>query len=253
MKQTDLKPNRAIYLSVVKACGSLRAIEQGRLVHSQIIRGGLESDVMIGTVLTDMYIKCGSLCEAFRACKELQNPDAITWGSIVSGFASHGSSGLAWGCLENMQQCGFRPGDATFTSILTACGHAGLLGDGHQYFEMMREVHGVVPNIEHFGCMIDLFGRAGRLQEAEALQCTMPVCPDGTIWRSLLTSCKSYDNLELASECFNRACILYPDHASGYVLMSSMYAAGNSWEEVEHTETMKKWAGALYMLEREPG
>ena len=241
LEQTDLKPNRAIYLSVTKACGSLRAIDQGRFAHYQIIKSGLEADVAVGTVLADMYIRCGSLSEAFCTSKELQNPDAITWGTKVSGYASHGSSSLAWECLKDMQQCGLRPGDAAFTSILTACGHTGLLVDGHHYFRTMREVHGVVPNIEHFSCMIDLFGRAGLVQEAEALLCTMPVCPDVAVWRSFLTSCKSYNNVNLARECFDRACILYPDNASGYVLMSSMYAAVNMWEDVEHIETRGNW------------
>ncbi|KAH7352642.1 hypothetical protein KP509_19G055600 [Ceratopteris richardii] len=243
MEHEKVKPNRVILLSVIKACSSLKAIQEGKSVHGQVLESFLESDLAVGGALIDMYVKCGSLKEACKVFEGLRNPDGVIWGSLVSGYAAEGSCESVWQCFKEMQQHGVRPGEAIFTNILNACSHAGFLEDSCEYLRRMGE-YGVAPTLEHLGCMVDLFARAGKLEEAEAILGTMPFCPDVIIWRSVLTCSKTHSRLDLGKRCFDEARMIDPGDAALYTLMSDLYAGMNRWEDVDYVENLRLSAGA---------
>lgn len=249
MQQEGIQPNRATFLCALKACGSIGAIEQGKVIHAEIITYGLESDLAVESTLVDIYAKCGNLEEACKVFDNMSTRDAVAWGAMVAGYAIHGNCKTAWQCLKDMQQEGFKPGDALFTSILTACSNGGLLEEGHAYFKIIRDCCAAMPSIEHYACMVDLLGRAGQLHEAEAILQTMPISPDIIVWRTLLACCKIYGNLELGIQCFNQAVELDASDASGYVLMSNMYADLHMWEDVDLVEKTRNCVGA----QKKPG
>ncbi|KAI5061704.1 hypothetical protein GOP47_0024209 [Adiantum capillus-veneris] len=246
MEQQDIKPNRAILLSAIKACASLKAVRKGKCAHSLVMERGLECDLAVGSSLMDMYVKCGSLNEACKVFRGLQNPDAVMWGTLVGGFAAQGNWKSAWQCLEEMRQHDVKPGDAVLTSILTACGNTGLVDGGNHYFEKMKD-YGVSPSIEHLACMVDLFARAGRFEEAGAIIGTVPSSPDAVFWRSLLTCCKTYSNLAIGKQCFDEVRRLAPGDASACMLMSNMYAGLSRWEDVNYVENLRMCVGAQKM------
>ncbi|MCO5599656.1 hypothetical protein L7F22_053761 [Adiantum nelumboides] len=246
MDKQNIKPNRVIFLSAIKACRSLRALRKGKSAHGLVIESGLESDLAVGSSLMGMYIMCGSLGEACKVFKGLHNPDKVMWGMLVAGFAAQGNWDSTGQWLEEMRQHGVRPGDLVFTSILTACGHMGFVEGGHNYLQKMND-YGISPTVEHLACMVDLFARTGKFEEAGATLHTMPISADAVFWRSLLTSCKSYSNLAIGKRCFDEACRIGPGDASLYVLMSSMYAGLNRWEDANHIENLRMSAGAQKM------
>jgi pentatricopeptide repeat protein len=233
MEKERAIPNRAIFLHILKACGSMGALSRGRLIHGQIIKNGLQTDSLIGGTLVDMYSNCGNLEDLERVFFGLPTRDIISWGALIAGYAEIGNYFLAAQCLENMIQEGLRPDDVIYTSILTACSHAGLLDEACSQFKIMIRNHGVTPNSTHYNCLIDLLGRLGCLDEAEDLLCTMPNIPDIVCWKSLLMSCKLHSNIELGRHCLNAAVQSDPHDSSGYVLMSSIYADLDMCENID--------------------
>lgn len=190
-----IKPNEATLLSALKACGSLGAFEQGRLIHDQIIRNGMQLDVAIGSTLLDMYAKCGRLHEAHTVFDGLPHQDIVAWGALVAGYTWNGCSESVLRVMKDMQVHCLKPDEVIFTNALAACSHKGLVQEGYFYFKSLTEEHGMTPSAEQFSCMIDLLGRSGNLVEAEDLLLTVPSLPDGVAWLSLLTSCKTYGNM----------------------------------------------------------
>ena len=230
MWQECVEPDKVIFLCVLKACGSTGAIKQGRQVHYQIMTSDFENDLEIGNTLVDMYAKLGTLMEATRAFDRLHSKDIVSWAAIMSGYARCGNLKVVSNCLQNMQTQGIKPHDGIFTSLLVACTHAGVLREGHRYFKMMVNEHGITPTIEHYNCIIDLLGRVGHLKEATSLLTTMPVSTDSIIWTSLLNSCRTHCDVDLGRRCFNEIQKLDPDDASAYILLSNIYADAGMWE-----------------------
>lgn len=244
MWQECTDADKVIFLCVLKACGSTGAIKLARLIHYQIISSGLDHDTDVGNTLVDMYAKTGSVDEARRAFDQLHTRDGVSWAAMISGYARCGNFQVAGQCLKEMQWQGLQPHDGIFTSVLLACTHAGVLNEGYEFFKLMIHDYGIAPNIEHYNCIIDLLGRVGRLKEAIALLTTMPTASDVIVWTSLLTSCKTYHSVDLGRKCFSEVSKWDPDDASGYILMSSIYADAEMWEEVEKLRAMRKCAGA---------
>ena len=239
MEKEGAIPNRAIFLHIVKACGNIGALGRGRLIHVQIIKNGLQTDPLIASTLVDMYANCGNLEDLEKVFHGLLTRDIISWGALIEGYAENGNYFLAAQCLENMVCEGVRPDDVIFTSILTACSHAGLLDEGFCQFKFMIKNHGIKPNSTHYNCLIDLLGRLGCLDEAEALIRTMPDLPDIISWKSLLTSCKTHSNTELGRHCFNAAVQSDPHDSAGYVLMSTIYADLDLCQDVDIVYVLK--------------
>lgn len=242
MQQKCIWPDNIVLSCIMKACGTVGAIEPGRLAHIELLRHSLESDIVIGSTLIDVYAKFGNLEEASKVFKKLHNRDVALWGTMLTSYASYGNFKLVLQCLEGMRQQGLKPDEMIFTSVLTACSHAGLLEEGHKYFKSMKEEHGMSPSIEHYNCMVDLLGRAGSLDEAEYLLQTMPVSPDAVGWRCLLTGCRIYGRMDLGRRCFDEVVRLDPNDASGYMLMMSMYADAQMWEDVDKLQELRRSA-----------
>lgn len=230
MQEEGLTPDKVTLICGVKACGILGALEWGKWIHTAILESKLESDVVLGSNLIDMFAKCGSLEDAHRVFDGLSSRDAAAWGALIAGYASKGNFTQIQLCLEDMQQQGLKPGDVIFTSILAACSHAGLLEQGCRYFQSMIADHGILPSNEHYSCMVDLFARAGRLDDAKDVLTTAVNLPDALVWRSLLTNCKTYNNMNLARRCFNEVIHLNPCNASGYMLMTNICIAADMWD-----------------------
>lgn len=236
--------DKVIFLCVLKACTRTGAIKLGMLIHYQIMSVGLDHDTDVGNTLVDMYAKTSFVDEARRAFDQLHTRDGVSWAAIISGYALCGNFQIAGECLKDMQRQGLQLREEIVTSILLACTHAGDVNEGYNFFELMIREYGIVPDIEHYSCIIDLLGRVGHLKEAISLLITMPISADTIVWTSLLTSCKTYHNVDLGRKCFYEVSKRDPDDASAYILMSKIYADAEMWEEVEKLRAMRKWACA---------
>ena len=220
MQQEHVRPNEVTLLYLLKACGSIGAIEIGRRLHDEIIREGFTLDVVLGSAVIDMYAGSGCIKEALSIFELVPCEDCALWSAIMSGYAQQGHYEHVFLCLRIMLKQGVKPNAAIFASILSACSNAGLIVEGWHYFNDMK-TYSLVPSMEHYSCMAYLLGRTGCLNGAIRLIQSMPFSPDVALWTSLLTSCNIHGNYDLGRYCFNKGVNLDMNDASLYVLASN--------------------------------
>lgn len=222
------------FATVLSACASVATLERGMEVHACAIRAHLESDVVIGSALVDMYSKCGRVDYASRFFELMPVKNVYSWNSMISGFARHGHGNEALVVFEKMNQQGQLPDHVTFVGVLSACSHVGLFEQGFKHFESMRSKFSLTPRIQHFSCMVDLLGRAGELDKIEDFINKMPMNPNILIWRTVLGACSRANGrkTELGRRAAEMLLQLEPQNAVNYVLLSNMYASGRKWHDV---------------------
>ncbi|XP_044493344.1 pentatricopeptide repeat-containing protein At4g33990-like [Mangifera indica] len=233
MQDSGCRPNPVTALILVSACAYLGSRHLGRKLHKFIINSNMEIDANLLNALMDMYSKCGDLDTAENIFKDIHPSErnVSTWNVVISGYGMHGQGKKALELFTQMQQEGVDPNHITFTSILSACSHAGLVDEGRKCFADMTKLP-VKPEVKHYACMVDMLGRAGLLYEAFDIIKRMPSSPDDSVWGALLLACRIHGDTELGQIAANKLFQLEPEHAGYYVLMSNIYAASNKWLEV---------------------
>ncbi|KAL0422284.1 UNVERIFIED_CONTAM: Pentatricopeptide repeat-containing protein, chloroplastic [Sesamum latifolium] len=220
-EDSEVKPNWVTIMSVLPACGHSSALERA---------------------FVGMYAKCGSLADA-RWCFDRIKPNLrnlVAWNTMIAAYASHGLGMEAVQTFEQMIQAGVHPDGITFTGLLSGCSHSGLVDIGLRYFDSMSSVYFVEKKHEHYACVVDLLGRAGRLVEAYELISQMPMQAGASAWGSLLAAGRCHRNLEIAELAAKKLFILEPENSGNYVILSNMYAEAGMWEEVNHLRALLK-------------
>jgi len=247
MKRAGFIAEQATLTSVLRACTGLALLELGMQAHVHIVK--YDQDLILNNALVDMYCKCGSLEDALRVFNQMKERDVITWSTMISGLAQNGYSQEALKLFERMKSSGTKPNYITIVGVLFACSHAGLLEDGWYYFRSMKKLYGIDPVREHYGCMIDLLGKAGKLDDAVKLLNEMECEPDAVTWRTLLGACRVQRNMVLAEYAAKKVIALDPDDAGTYTLLSNIYANSQKWDSVEEIRTRMRDRG----IKKEPG
>lgn len=230
-----VRPNEFTMSTLLAACGRLGALEQGKWVHAYIDKYKVEIDIVLGTALIDMYAKCGSLERAKQVFNVLgAKKDVRAYSAMICCLAMYG---LTEECFELFSEMttssNINPNSVTFVGVLGACVHRGLINEGESYFAMMIEKFGITPSIQHYGCMVDLYGRAGLIEEAESFIASMPMEPDALIWGSLLSGSRMLGDIKTCEAALNRLIELEPMNSGAYVLLSNVYAKTGRWIEVK--------------------
>ena len=233
MQLKGLKGDKVTMVSLLLACTHLGALELGKWLHACIEKEKIEVDVALGTALVDMYAKCGSIDIAMRVFQELPEKDVMSWTALIVGLAMCGEGEKALEYFHEMQIGGVKPDAITFVGVLVACSHAGFVDEGISHFNSMSKTFGIQPSIEHYGCMVDILGRAGRIAEAEDLVQNMPMTPDRFVLGGLLGACRIHGNLEAAERAAQQLLKLDPNHGGTYVLLSKIYSSLRKWEEAK--------------------
>lgn len=242
MQGAGLRPDKITVVSILKACSSSGALLEGRKIHAQVREGRVET--IVGNSLVDMYAKCGSMEEAQGVFERLSARDVVAWNALINGYSQKNDYSQVLQCLKDMRQQGVEPDAATYTSVLVACSHVGLVNEGQQHFRTMVCEHGLKPTAQHYNCLVDLLGRAGQLAEAEKLLCSISLDDHVVGWRALLSACKAFQNVEIGRRCFDRLMEVDPGHSASYVLMASMYRDVGRLEDAREIETWRKRAGS---------
>jgi pentatricopeptide repeat protein len=231
MQVAEVEPNDVTMVSVLSACAVLGALETGKWVHSHIRKKCLPLTVVLGTALVDFYAKCGCIDSAVEAFESMPVKNSWTWTALIKGMASNGRGREALELFSSMCKASIEPTDVTFIGVLMACSHSGLVEEGRQHFDSMTQDYGIQPRIEHYGCVVDLLGRAGLIDEAYQFIRAMPIEPNTVIWRALLSSCAVQKNVEVGEEAFKKIISLDCSHSGDYTLLSNIYASVGRWKD----------------------
>ncbi|KAK7362073.1 hypothetical protein VNO77_04173 [Canavalia gladiata] len=241
--------------SVISACAGLGALSLGLWAHAFVLRKcdkSMVDDVLVNTCMVDMYCKCGSLEIAQQVFESMPCRDVNSWNSMILGCAMNGKAEAALDYYVQMVKVEkFVPNSITFVGVLSACNHRGMVDEGLVYFDMMINEYKLEPRLEHYGCLVDLFARAGRIEEALNFVSEMPIKPDAVIWRSLLDACcKQHAGVELSEEMAKQVFESEGDVSSGvYVLLSKVYASASRWNDVGLLRKLMSYKGVT----KEPG
>lgn len=249
MRGAGVEANAVTFVSAISSCSDLAALAQGQQVHAQVIRAGVDEVVPVMTSLVHMYSRCGCLGDSERVCLGYSGTDLVLCSAMISAYGFHGHGQKAVSLFKQMIAGGAEPNEVTFLTLLYACSHSGLKDEGMSCFELMTNTYGLKPSVKHYTCIVDLLGRSGCLNEAEDLILSMPVQPDGVIWKTLLSACKIQKNFDMAERIAERVIELDPHDSASYVLLSNIRATCSRWEDVRKVrKTMRE-----QNVRKEPG
>ncbi|KAG2377310.1 hypothetical protein LR48_Vigan06g145000 [Vigna angularis] len=249
----NVQPDKIAILAVLSACADLGALQLGVWIHKYIEKHKLPKIVSLYNSLIDMYAKSGDIIKARQLFESMERKTIITWTTMIAGLALHGLGKEALDLFSCMEKAGVRPNEVTFITILSACSHAGLVELGRYYFTGMRSKYGIEPTIEHYGCMVDLLGRGGYLEEAKELVRLMPSEANAAVWGSLLAASNRYGDAAMAAEALHHLSVMEPQNCGNYSLLSNTYAALGRWKEagmvrkVMRDTGMEKVAGVSFI------
>lgn len=244
MKDHSVQPNSSTIVGLLSACSASGALAIGEYVHDYVVEQQLPLDAALGTAAIDMYAKRGLLENAIDIFNKLESKDVKTWTAMISGCGVHGHADQAIELFHRMEEEEVVPNEVTFLTVLNACSHGGLVREGLSCLRRMVEVYELKPKIEHYGCMIDLLGRAGMLEEAYELIQGLPVERDATAWRALLSACRVYGNVAIAKRVKEELEGIHEDHPADQLSVAGAYAvAGIVADHRYELESAKKEAG----------
>ena len=240
MRSEGLAVDVATLISILKACGSIGALDKGIQIHYEVSRmAHLEKDILLQTALIDMYVKCGRLDQAHEVLEKLPIRDVVAWSALISGYADRKQGYKAIVCFERMQNEGLFLDEVAFLCVLTACGRSGLLSEAEVVFANMIKKYGILPMKEHLTCMIMTLGCPGDFDKAMLVIESMPYSHHSAVCIALLGACKKWGNVELGMLAFNRAIQLEHTCATTYVLMGDIFTSSGMQENAQNIETMR--------------
>ncbi|XP_055818668.1 pentatricopeptide repeat-containing protein At1g26900, mitochondrial [Solanum dulcamara] len=224
MKVQRLKPNSSTLAGLLSSCDSSGALNMGEYIQNFVEDQELALDPVHGTALIDMYAKCGLLGKAVNVFDNMETKDVKCWTAMIMGYGVHGEAKDAIALFHRMEDEGFRPNEVTFLAVFSACSHGGLVAEGISHFRKMVLEYGLTPKIEHYGCLIDILGRAGLLETARELIKGLPIEGDATAWRALLAACRLHGGVELGEQVKKELEQRFGEHPADSLLLNSTYA-----------------------------
>ncbi|KAL0327351.1 UNVERIFIED_CONTAM: Pentatricopeptide repeat-containing protein [Sesamum angustifolium] len=229
------KPNQGTIVCVLSALGHGGMLQFGKCIHGYIYRSGLGSDLFVVNGLIDMYGKCGSFEKSRIVFDKSAEINLASWNSLINCFALHGRNCDAIRTFEDMLLCEdeAKPDEVTFVGLLNACTHGGMVVEGRRYFDMMIKEYGIEPQIEHYGCLIDLLGRSGQLEEAMEVVKGMRIPPDEVIWGSMLNGCKIHGRMDLAEFAVKKLIYINPNNGGYRAILANLYGEMGKWDEAQ--------------------
>ncbi|RZS12801.1 hypothetical protein BHM03_00044306 [Ensete ventricosum] len=244
MYNQNIKPDEFVVVGLMSACSQLGSLTLAKWVDLYVAQSSIDlSKAHVLATLIDMNSKCGNMERAASLFESMPNKDLICCCSLMQGYSLHGAGDKAVGLFRQMREEGLVPDSITFTVVLAACGRAGLVDEGRQCFESMTNEHLIVPSPEHYACMVDLLGRAGRLTEAYELIRSMPVEPHAGAWGALLGACRIHGDISLGETIARKLFEIEPTNAGNYVLLSNIYAVADRWTDVSELRTTMRGKG----------
>ncbi|XP_020532948.1 pentatricopeptide repeat-containing protein At1g25360 [Jatropha curcas] len=249
MKLMGFKPCDYAFAGAITSCSVLGSLEHGRQLHAQLLRLGFDSSLSAGNSLITMYARCGVVEAARSIFLTMPYVDSVSWNAMIAALGHHGHGVEAIELFEQMVLEGILPDRITFLTVLSACSHAGLIREGHHYFNSMYAVYNITPGEDHYARVIDLLCRAGKFSEAKAVMESMPSEPGAPVWEALLAGCRIHGNMDMGIKAAERLFELKPQHDGTYIQLSNMYAVAGRWDDVAEVRKLMRDRG----VKKEPG
>nr|GEU78899.1 pentatricopeptide repeat-containing protein At3g05340 [Tanacetum cinerariifolium] len=241
MVKEGIKIDPNMVSAILGVFGGDTSLAFGKQIQSLTVKKGFGSNPFVSNGLINMYSKCGELDESIKVFERMPHTNSVSWNSMIAAFARHGYATKSLELYEIMREKGMQPTDVTFLSLLHACSHAGLVSKGMDIFESMKKDYGISPRKEHYACVVDMFGRAGHLNEAKSFIEGLPVKPDVQLWQALLGACSFHGNSDMGNYAAMKLSVAAPDSPVPYILMANIYSSEGKWKErAETIRTMKK-------------
>ncbi|KAL5995379.1 hypothetical protein ACLOJK_025438 [Asimina triloba] len=248
MRNANLEGNDVAMAGVISACTQLGDAGIANSVTEHMEERCSELSLAVANALIHMHSKCGCIDRAQPIFEKMRHRDIISYTALITGLADHGLAEKALECFERMQEEGITPNKITFVGVLNACSYKGLVDEGCKYFKLMTQKFRITPLTEHFACMVDLLGRAGRLEEALTLIESMDSAPDAGTWGALLGASGVHCNAKLGEIAAQHLFKIEPENTGNYVLLSNIYASLHRWDEAERVRKLMWERGLMKML-----
>ncbi|KAJ8770430.1 hypothetical protein K2173_015044 [Erythroxylum novogranatense] len=244
-------PNEGTFVSILGACSDLAGLCEGQQVHQMICKSVYQDRPFIVSALINMYSKCGQLKSSSKMFDDVVTSpkDLVSWNGMMAAYAHHGCGSEAIELFQKMQSLGIKPNDVSYVALLTACSHAGLLQEGLKYFNELMRDRSIQLREDHYACLVDLCGRAGRLKEAYNLIEQLGNKTSSTIWSALLAGCNVHGDLKTGKLVARKLLNIEPENAGTYLLLSNIYASSGKWKEAARIRSKMKDNG----LKKQPG
>ncbi|XP_073124881.1 pentatricopeptide repeat-containing protein At5g08510 [Henckelia pumila] len=240
-REGRVRPNEVTIASVLPACANLGALEVGQRIEAYARANGHIKNLFVSNAVLELYARCGAIEKAMQVFESIGgHRNLCSWNTMIMGLAVHGRCGEALELFDQLLRNGMSPDDVTFVGAILACTHGGMIAKGRELFNSMEKVFFIPPKLEHYGCMVDLLGRAGLLQEAYNLIKAMPMMPDSVVWGTLLGACSFHGNVEFAEKAAESLFKLEPWNPGNYVILSNIYAKGGKWDGVTKLRRLMK-------------
>lgn len=249
MQMQNIKPDSFTLVSVISGLAELSVLRQAKWIHGLAIRSYSDGDVFVMTALVDMYAKCGAIYTARKLFDMTREKHVTTWNAMIDGYGTHGLGKEAVELFDEMCRGPTKPNNVTFLSIISGCSHSGFVEKGRQYFAMMKDEYGLEPTMDHYGAMVDLLGRAGKLDEAWTFIQNMPLKPGINVYGAILAACKIHKNVDFGEKAAEKLFELGPDDGGYHVLLANIYATASMWDKLAKVRTLMEKTG----IQKTPG
>ncbi|KAF9617434.1 hypothetical protein IFM89_036395 [Coptis chinensis] len=243
MRKKNVKVSEVALVGVISACTQIGDTDTSELITDDVEIDECDRSLVVSNALIHMHAKCGNIDRALREFNRMPDRDVISYSALITALADHGRADEALELFSRMQKDGIKPNQVTFVGVLNACSHAGLVDEGCMYFEMMTKTCAVIPLTEHYACMVDLLGRAGRLNEAYRLIVENVRKADAGAWGALLGGCRVYGNVELGEIAAKHLFEIEPENTGNYTLLANIYASMDRWDDAERVRKIASEKG----------
>lgn len=246
---SGITPDEFMISSVMGACADMAMARSGGQIQSYALKSGTANFTIVQNSQICMYAKSGDIDLAKQTFQETVSPDVVSWSVMICSTGQHGCPKEALQLFESMIATGIEPNQITFLGLLTACSHGGLVEEGLQFFEAMKKDYGMAANVKHSACIVDLLGRAGRLEDAQKFIFDSGFENDPVLWRALLSACRVHKDIVMAKRVADRVIELEPQAAASYVLIYNIFNdAGKEKPALEVRKLMQNRG-----VKKEPG
>ncbi|CAH8257848.1 unnamed protein product [Arabidopsis lyrata] len=250
MLLAGFQPNFITLASILPLCARIANLQHGKEFHCYILRRKCFKDyTMLWNSLVDVYAKSGKIVAAKQVSNLMSEIDEVTYTSLIDGYGNQGEGRVALALFDEMIRSGIKPDPVTMVAVLSACSHSKLVHEGQRLFMKMQPKYGIRPCLQHFSCMVDLYGRAGFLAKAKDIIHRMPYEPSGATWATLLNACHIHGNTEIGKWAAEKLLEMKPENPGYYVLIANMYATAGSWSKLAEVRTIMRDLG----VRKDPG